>query len=138
MCRSRCGKFILFWRREKEGREKLFCRHGFWCGWSGMQMYFYRCRGLSCSICKQTWKNVKQHRNNWAPQCFNIKSHRKNITYKRSNIIYIRKNIKLHRKNITHTRSNIIYWCKNIQSQRSNIKSHRKNINSRLKNIVYT
>ena len=31
ICRSSGGKFILFWRWGKEGREKLFCRLWFWC-----------------------------------------------------------------------------------------------------------
>ena len=45
------GKFILFLRREKEGREKLFCRCGFWCGWSGLQMCFFLCGGLYSLFC---------------------------------------------------------------------------------------
>ena len=111
ICRSSGGKFILFWRWGKEGREKLFCRHGFWCWWSGMQMCFYRCGGLYCSICKQTWKNLKQHRNNWTPQCFNIKLHHKNITPHR-------KNIKSQRYNITPHRANIKPQDKNIELHR--------------------
>ena len=47
ICRSRCRKFILFWRWGKEGREKLFCRLWFWCWWSGMQMCFYLSSGIS-------------------------------------------------------------------------------------------
>ena len=32
ICRSSGGKFILFWRRAKDGREKLFCSLGFCVG----------------------------------------------------------------------------------------------------------
>ena len=43
ICRSSGGKFILFWRRAKDGREKLFCSLWF-CGWcSGLQMCFFLC-----------------------------------------------------------------------------------------------
>ena len=34
---------FFFWRRGKEGREKLFCKLGFTAGFSGLQMCFFLC-----------------------------------------------------------------------------------------------
>ena len=108
------GNLFFFWRRGKEGREKLFCRLGFWWGWSGLQMCFYHCGGLGPKFYKCILKNINLHRTNiklqrknWTPHCANINLHR-------SNIILHRSNIKLQSKNIT--------------PHQANIKPHRKKI----------
>ena len=124
------GNLFFFGSGEKREGKSFFCRLWFWCGWSGLQMCFYRCGGFYCSISKQTWKNVKPHRNNWTPQCFNIKLHRKNITQHR-------KNIKSQRYNITPHRANIKPQCKNIELHRNNVTLHRKNIKTSRSNITF-
>ena len=59
ICRSSGGKFILFWRRAKDGREKLFCSLWFCGGWSGLQMCFSLCVGLFCLFCDEGCKKYK-------------------------------------------------------------------------------
>ena len=131
------GNLFFFWRWGKEGREKLFCRHGFWCRWSGLQMCFYRCGGFTPKFYKCILKNINLHRssiklqhNNWTPHRSNIIPHRKNIKLQRSNI-------KFQSKNITPHRANIKLHRKKIKLHRKNVTLHRKNIKTSRSNIIF-
>ena len=100
ICRSSGGKFILFWRRGKRGREKLFCSLWFCGWWSGLQMCFFLCGGLFYKFDFQLCKNMIYNRKNVIYKHENITFKRPNINYKDENMIYKRENIICKRANI--------------------------------------
>ena len=103
------GNLFFFWRWEKGGREKLFCRHGFWCWFSGLQMCFFLCGGFLSLVCEQWWKNIVYKRKN-------ISFKRSNMIYNHKNMIYKHENINYKGKNITFGCANIVLWWKNIKT----------------------
>ena len=55
----RWENLFFFWRRGKEGREKLFCNLWFCGGWSRLQMCFCLCVGYALLIFGLRYKNYK-------------------------------------------------------------------------------
>ena len=121
ICRSSGGKFILFWRWGKGGREKLFCRLGFWCWCSGLQMCFFLCGGFFSLVFEWWWKNIVYKRKN-------ISFKRSNMIYRCKNMIYNHENIIYKGKNITFGCANIVLWWKNIKTSQRNIRLGCENI----------
>ena len=115
------GNLFFFWRWGKGGREKLFCRRGFWCWFSGLQMCFFLCGGFLSLVCEKWWKNIVYKRKN-------ISFKRSNMIYRCKNMIYKHKNIIYKGKNITFGCANIVLWWKNIKTSQRNIRLGCENI----------
>ena len=109
ICVGAVGNLFFFWRWGKGGREKLFCRRGFWCWFSGLQMCFFLCGGFLSLVCEQWWKNIVYKRKN-------ISFKRSNMIYNHKNMIYKHENINYKGKNITFGCANIVLWWKNIKT----------------------